>query len=71
MRLVSVEAAGGEADGDALPLEYDPARIEEYWGRRPVAVATRILQVGPEGWGGAWVGGCFVGSLGGGGEGER
>lgn len=48
MRLVAVEE-GGAADGDALPLDYDPEAIEEYWGRRPVAVASRVLQVGGRG----------------------
>lgn len=41
MRLVAVD----EEEGEALPLEYDPALIEEYWGRRPVAVATRVIQL--------------------------
>lgn len=44
MRLVEVEEV---ADGEALPLVYDPAKIEAFWSRRPVAVTTRILQVGP------------------------
>lgn len=43
MRLVEVEEV---ADGEALPLVYDPAKIEAFWSRRPVAVTTRILQVG-------------------------
>ena len=41
MRLVDVEAN----DEEGLPLEYDPEQIEEYWGRRPVAVISRILQL--------------------------
>ena len=41
MRLVAVD----EEEGEALPLEYDPVLIEEYWGRRPVAVATRVMQL--------------------------
>ncbi|GAB4818789.1 hypothetical protein N2152v2_005835 [Parachlorella kessleri] len=42
MRLVEVTEG---PEGDSLPLEYDPARIADYWGRRPVAVTTRILQL--------------------------
>lgn len=42
MRLVEVEEV---ADGEALPLVYDPAKIEAFWSRRPVAVTTRILQL--------------------------
>lgn len=43
MRLV--EVAGADADGDALPLVYDPDQIAAYWERRPTAVATRITQL--------------------------
>lgn len=28
-----------------LPLDYDPDIIADYWGRRPVAVATRVVQL--------------------------
>ena len=42
MRLVEVTEG---PEGDSLPLEYAPARIADYWGRRPVAVTTRILQL--------------------------
>jgi len=28
-----------------LPLDYDPDIIADYWGRRPVATATRVLQL--------------------------
>jgi len=42
MRLVNVVDAG---DGEALPLEYDPELIEEYWSRRPVAVVSRVFQL--------------------------
>ncbi len=35
---------GDDAD-DCLPLVYDPAKIAEFWARRPVAVATRIVQL--------------------------
>lgn len=40
MRLVMM----GE-DDEGLPLEYDPALIGEYWGRRPVAVFSRMVQL--------------------------
>jgi aarF domain-containing kinase len=42
MQLVEVMEG---PEGDSLPLEYDPDRIADYWGRRPVAVTTRILQL--------------------------
>ena len=42
MRLVEVDMS---ADEEGLPLVYDPDTIEEYWGRRPVAVVSRILQL--------------------------
>lgn len=32
-------------EGDSLPLVYDPDKISDYWGRRPVAVTTRIGQL--------------------------
>ena len=28
-----------------LPLDYDPDIIADYWGRRPVAVAMRVVQL--------------------------
>ncbi len=28
-----------------LPLDYDPDIIADYWGRRPIAVTTRIFQL--------------------------
>lgn len=31
--------------GETLPLVYDPAIISSYWGKRPRAVATRIVQL--------------------------
>lgn len=68
MQLVEVQAG---PEGDALPLEYDPDRIAEYWGRRPVAVTTRITQLMGE-WGGgvcSWEWLVCVGRLGG--EGGR
>lgn len=40
MRLVEVDD-----EGEGLPLAYDPDTIEDYWGRRPVAVVTRMLQL--------------------------
>lgn len=30
---------------EALPLVYDPDTISSYWGRRPRAVVTRIVQL--------------------------
>ena len=47
MRLVEVDVQGGGGDAtEALPLTYDPERIAQYWGVRPVSVVTRILQLG-------------------------
>lgn len=40
MKLVVVDK-----DGEALPLEYDPDLIGDYWGRRPVAVCSRVFQL--------------------------
>jgi aarF domain-containing kinase len=40
MRLVMMDE-----DGEGLPLEYEPSLIADYWGRRPVAVFSRILQL--------------------------
>lgn len=40
MRLVVVNE-----DGEGLPLEYDPEVIADFWGRRPVAVFSRIVQL--------------------------
>ena len=31
--------------GETLPLVYDPDIISAYWGKRPRAVATRIVQL--------------------------
>ncbi len=42
--LLDAPQVDNDAD-DQLPLAYDPAAIAAYWGRRPVAVATRILQL--------------------------
>ena len=41
MQLVEV----AHDDADQLPLSYDPVRIAEFWGRRPVAVIRRVLQL--------------------------
>jgi len=41
MRLVDT----GAMDGEELPLVYDPETIAEYWGRRPVAVTSRIFSL--------------------------
>lgn len=30
---------------ESLPLVYDPDIISAYWGKRPRAVATRIVQL--------------------------
>ena len=32
-------------DGAELPLVYSPEAINEFWGRRPVAVASRAMQL--------------------------
>lgn len=40
MRLVALDE-----DSEGLPLIYEPSLIAEYWGRRPVAVFTRIVQL--------------------------
>ena len=44
MRLVNVDVDESDPD-DALPLTYSPELINGYWGRRPVAVTSRILQL--------------------------
>ena len=41
-RVLQVEVG---ADEDDLPLTYEPARIAEFWSRRPVAVLTRVAQL--------------------------
>ncbi|EEF44261.1 uncharacterized protein sll0005 [Ricinus communis] len=40
LRLVEVDESS-----EFLPLVYDPASIASYWGNRPRAVATRIVQL--------------------------
>ncbi|PON63771.1 Protein kinase [Parasponia andersonii] len=40
LRLVEVDESS-----EFLPLIYDPASISAYWGKRPRAVATRIVQL--------------------------
>lgn len=42
MRLVNVDT---DDPDDELPLTYSPELIEDYWGRRPVAVTSRIFQL--------------------------
>ncbi|CAM8893387.1 unnamed protein product [Rhodiola kirilowii] len=40
LKLVEVDESS-----DLLPMVYDPATISAYWGKRPQAVATRIVQL--------------------------
>ncbi|XP_057540865.1 uncharacterized protein LOC130818712 isoform X3 [Amaranthus tricolor] len=40
LRLVEVDESS-----EFLPLVYDPVSISSYWGKRPRAVATRIVQL--------------------------
>ncbi|KAH7521835.1 hypothetical protein FEM48_Zijuj07G0074200 [Ziziphus jujuba var. spinosa] len=40
LRLVEVDETS-----EFLPLVYDPATIAAYWGKRPRAVATRVVQL--------------------------
>ncbi|CAA7014172.1 unnamed protein product [Microthlaspi erraticum] len=42
IQLRLVETGGSS---EFLPLVYDPDTISEYWGKRPRAVATRIIQL--------------------------
>ncbi|XP_020529134.1 uncharacterized protein LOC18444027 [Amborella trichopoda] len=42
LRLVEVSDSQGS---ETLPLVYDPVVISSYWGKRPHAVATRIVQL--------------------------
>jgi aarF domain-containing kinase len=41
MRLVM----NSDEDREGLPLEYEPTLIADYWGKRPVAVFSRIVQL--------------------------
>lgn len=34
-----------DESSEFLPLVYDPASISAYWGKRPRAVVTRIIQL--------------------------
>lgn len=34
-----------DESSEFLPLVYEPASISAYWGKRPRAVATRIVQL--------------------------
>ncbi len=43
VKLLCASAQG--ADGADLPLVYSPEAINGFWGRRPVAVASRALQL--------------------------
>ena len=43
MRLVEVDVSNDP--NDRLPLVYDPDQINTFWSKRPVAVATRMLQL--------------------------
>ncbi|BDA45558.1 Uncharacterized protein sll0005 [Coccomyxa sp. Obi] len=43
MSLVEVDV--GDDEDDRLPLVYDPVKIADFWSTRPVAVATRIVQL--------------------------
>lgn len=45
-----------EDENDRLPLVYEPEAIASYWGRRPVAVVTRMFQL-------LNISGSFLGSL--------
>jgi aarF domain-containing kinase len=42
MRLVNFDI---DDPDDELPLTYSPELIDEYWGRRPVAITSRIVQL--------------------------
>ncbi|KAG7368683.1 protein kinase [Nitzschia inconspicua] len=44
MRLVDVYANDGNAQ-DRLPYEYDPKALQDFFGKRPLSVLTRIFQV--------------------------
>ncbi|GFH32086.1 protein kinase domain-containing protein, partial [Haematococcus lacustris] len=41
----SLAVQRSEGDTESLPLVYDPDAIALYWGRRPVSVITRLLQL--------------------------
>lgn len=43
VQLRLIEVGGGK--GDILPLVYDPDDIAAYWGKRPGAVFTRVVQL--------------------------
>jgi len=55
VKMSLVEVTHHEGD-EALPLTYDPDAIAAYWERRPVSIATRILQL-------TRIAGGFVGSF--------
>lgn len=56
MKVVDVEKLENDKFGDELPLYYDPALIEQYWERRPAAVAQRMFQL-------STIGGSFITGL--------
>lgn len=44
-RLLNANTLQVEESSEFLPLVYDPASISTYWGKRPQAVATRVVQL--------------------------
>uniref|UniRef100_A0A7N1A4F9 Protein kinase domain-containing protein n=1 Tax=Kalanchoe fedtschenkoi TaxID=63787 RepID=A0A7N1A4F9_KALFE len=42
---VEIKLVEVDESSESLPLVYDPASISAYWGKRPQAVATRIVQL--------------------------
>ena len=57
-----VEMRRGEGD-DTLPLVYDPERLAAYFGKRPLAVVTRVAQVASAS--GGWIFSVALDALGG------
>lgn len=45
VQMQLVEVHDESEDAGSLPLTYDPNLINLYWGSRPVAVVTRVLQL--------------------------
>eukprot|EP00798_Chlamydomonas_sp_ICE-L_P012411 gene12411-15603_t len=56
VRMNLVEIQKDDDDDEQLPLDYEPAEIASYWGRRPVSIITRMLQL-------MTVGGGFITGL--------
>lgn len=52
MNLIEVDSS----DSDQLPQVYAPESIEAYWGRRPVSLVRRVLQL-------LGISGSFLGKL--------